>query len=69
MAAEKQAFEAHADHEVTVHRGDGSALRLSPGEPYVTSKPEEINLLEAAAFVKSVPVPEKPTEKPKAADK
>jgi len=57
VASEKKAFEAFADtNDVTVHRGDGSALVLKPGEPYETAKPDEIALLEGAAFVKSVAV-------------
>jgi hypothetical protein len=63
MAKEQAAFEAHAGHTVTVHRGDGSALVLKPGEPYETSDADEIALLSEAAFVKSASVEGKPAEK------
>ena len=52
MAAEKKAFEAHANHRVQITGADGREIRLDEGAVYETSDPDELRDLEDHPFTK-----------------
>lgn len=50
---DKQAFQAHAGHNVQITRADGTELRLDDGDVHETADADDIRELQAHPFVKA----------------